>query len=640
MDEFKKSRIDRVEEGLYSRTKGQEFSPRSGVSQEQIEVNERWKEENISDLLHKSDEQKALRNKKFLNKFLFASALFFILAIGITAFVFFGGRNFVSANNIDISVLGPTSVSGGAELSLDVTIKNGNKVDLEGAVLNITYPDGTRVSGNLDSELTRQREVVGKVPSHGEVTKTVKAVLFGEKETVKNIKMTLEYKVTGSSALFTKEKNYDISINSAPVIVTIDYPKEVNANQDFGFDVEIASNSGETLNNLLLTAEYPFGFTFTGSDPLPLNTNSTWKIGSLSSGSKKVIHIKGVLQAQNEEERTFRFTTGISSEGKSDVIGARFSELAESIKIKKPFIGLSVMYNDDGTTNLTTGLNQRIAAKVQWSNNVSGKLLNMVIEAKISGVSVDRSSVTASNGGFYRSVDNTVVWERSTKPEFSEVGPNEKGVVSFNFNTLPTVSKGAKNQNITISIKAVGNQLLAGVPQTVTSNTESEIKIGTTVGLSAKSVRSIGPFENMGPIPPRADKETTYTILWDLTNSLNDVKNVRVEGTLPTNVTWGNLTSPSNERISYDPVQRRVVWMPGDIPAGTGFTTKVREVAFQVTLLPSLSQVNSIPDLVTGISASGDDAFTGTTVEVTKQPLTTRTASDPAFQESDATVVK
>jgi hypothetical protein len=47
-----------------------------------------------------------------------------------------------------------------------------------------------------------------------------------------------------------------------------------------------------------------------------------------------------------------------------------------------------------------------------------------------------------------------------------------------------------------------------------------------------------------------------------------------------------------------------------------------------------------MPDLVTGISASGDDAFTGTTVEVTKQPLTTRTASDPAFQESDATVVK
>ena len=60
------------------------------------------------------------------------------------------------------------------------------------------------------------------------------------------------------------------------------------------------------------------------------------------------------------------------------------------------------------------------------------------------------------------------------------------------------------------------------------------------------AVRSIGPFENMGPIPPKADNETTYTIIFSLSSPFNDINSVEVTGSLPSYIAWKNLTSPLN----------------------------------------------------------------------------------------------
>src|SRR3989344_3084242 len=58
-----------------------------------------------------------MKTSVFKNFFLF-SIIFFILAVGYAAFVFFTAGNTVSNDNIDISILGNTFTAGGDELSL------------------------------------------------------------------------------------------------------------------------------------------------------------------------------------------------------------------------------------------------------------------------------------------------------------------------------------------------------------------------------------------------------------------------------------------------------------------------------------------------------------------------------------------
>ena len=64
----------------------------------------------------------------------------------------------------------------------------------------------------------------------------------------------------------------------------------------------------------------------------------------------------------------------------------------------------------------------------------------MKIEAKIEGVVLDRSSVITTEGGFYRSFDNTIVWDRGSDPDFDSVSSGEKGVVGFSFAPISNIS--------------------------------------------------------------------------------------------------------------------------------------------------------------------------------------------------------
>ena len=203
-------------------------------------------------------------------------------------YVSFGGFNAVSSRNVDISVQGPVAIDGGEELVLDVSITNNNNVSLQNTRLRFEYPEGTRRADNLSVELIRSEEEIGNIAPGEGVTKTVKAVLFGERESIKQIKVSVDYKTQGSNATFTKDKNYEIGIKSAPIVFSIDYPKEVNSNQEMELVVNLTSNSNTPVENLLVRAEYPFGFSFIKSDPQSTFDNNVWNVGSLKPKEKKI----------------------------------------------------------------------------------------------------------------------------------------------------------------------------------------------------------------------------------------------------------------------------------------------------------------------------------------------------------------
>ena len=75
------------------------------------------------------------------------------------------------------------------------------------------------------------------------------------------------------------------------------------------------------------------------------------------------------------------------------------------------------------------------------------------------------------------------------------------------------------------------------------------------------------------------------------------------------------------------------------VKAGRGYTEPPRQVAFQVALTPSLSQLGQVPELVSAAILTGTDRFTNVRLESRKLGLNTDLSQEPAFNSGDEKVV-
>ena len=62
------------------------------------------------------------------------------------------------------------------------------------------------------------------------------------------------------AAVILKEKTFDLILQSSPIRLRVETVKEITPSQELLFEVELASNSNQTLENVMVVADYPFGF--------------------------------------------------------------------------------------------------------------------------------------------------------------------------------------------------------------------------------------------------------------------------------------------------------------------------------------------------------------------------------------------
>lgn len=561
---------------------------------------------------------------RFLKKFLIFSLLFFVISVAVAAFVFLRGGNQVSTDNVEITVAGPISVGAGETLTYDMTFTNKNNVNLEGANILIEYPKGARTEDG-SQELVRESKFLGDIPAGGTVNLHRQAILFGETNEKKTIIVSIEYRVKDSSATYFKEKNYDLEISTSPVSLTVTSFNEIIAGQEFEFMVEVVSNSSTIINGVLIKADYPFGFEFVSSSPSPSFGNNVFSIGDLRPSEKRIYKIRGKLSGQENEEKNFAFSLGTKDKDNEKMIGTLFVISNQTVAIKRPFISLNLSLEGDRSDTFSTGAGDKISGSIDWTNNLPNRITDLEITAKVSGA-FSKLDVIANNG-FYRSLDDTILWNKTTNNLLAVVNPSESGAVSFSISSLPTsdlVYLSTRGHTITLVISVRARRFSdTNVPEEVTANITRTIKLDSEIGLLGRSLYFTGPFANQGPIPPTANKNTTYTIIWSLTNTLNTVSDVKVRASLPTYVSWVGMVSPSSESVTYDPLSNEVIWNVGDLKAATGFSGQPREAAFQLSVVPSLSQIGEAPSIIGPASVTGIDRFTQSTIRASMRNINT-----------------
>lgn len=635
MDEPEKSKIENLRNALYSRKIKIRPNFVLDLNEHKNEVPEKWGGEAADDKV-KNGLDLEPEPKDFSHKIFWAAFVFFIISIGVAGYVYLNGGNVISPKNIKIDVVGPTSVRAGEDTVLDISITNNNNTTLEIADLVLEYPQGTRSAVDKITALPHDRIAFGDIKPHETIRKTVKSVLFGEESSTAHIGMTLEYRVPKSLSVFTKDDSYDVMVGSSPLTLSVVALKEVNSNQDYEVTLNLVSNSTETVKNVLLNGEFPFGFEPTIIDPAPLPKSSIWNLGDIEANGKRVIKIKGKMYGDHNDVRYFKFNVGTIDEKDNTKISGTIASVTSNVSVKEPFIGVALSFDQTKDKNATyvAKSDSIVVGVVNFTNNLDVPIYDVSIEAKMNGEIVALNTLKPIDG-FYDSNSGSIRWNKSYYKDLETVPAKKTDSVNYTFSTI-----GPENKNILklnnpeftadITVRAK-RRLESGVPEEIVSTIRRTIKTQSDAHFTGEVTHSTGPIENEGEMQLQVGKKIEYTVTWAVTNTFNKLSSTKARAVLPDYVEWTGIVVGNGEKITYNKDSREIMWDIGEVSPQSNGQLGLRKVSFQISFVPSVSQVQDIPYLVSLANFITHDTFTNTNIAEDIDPLNTELSTDPMF---------
>ncbi len=568
--------------------------------------------------------------------FLIFAAVFSLIAMGIAAFFLFAGIRTVSSDKIDITFnQGATNIASGTTVPFTITVKNRNPADISNTDVTIDFPDGTRSAADVTQPLVRDIETLGSVPAGGTKSLTVQAVLFGSVNQTLTIPVTFEYHTANSNQIFTKKVNYSFTITSSPLTITTKSVTSAASGQPFAITVAVRSNATSPLENVAVSAQYPTGYSSQRSGSAT-STGPLFMIGTLKPGEEKDLTFNGSLTGNQNDQRTFQFTVGTPKDDGSPTLGVAYASAQNTVTVTSPFLSAMLSLNNNSNDPLVVNAGQPISGIVSWTNTLAAGITNGQVSIRLSGNALSSSNVTASNG-YYDSAHSTIVFSRDTEATLSHLKAGDTGQGSFGIGLKSgSAFTSLRNPSIVLTVGVSGTPDDTNTHQAIAASLTRSIRIATDLVLTSSILHSTGPIQNTGAWPPLVNAPTTYTVQLKATNDVNDVAGATATMILPSYVTFTSKTSVSSGTITYDDATRTVTWKIGDIPAGT--IAKPLQAAFQISFLPSSSQVGQTPILIQNQSISGTDRFASTdtahpyTVQYTAPALSTSAVADPGFQ--------
>lgn len=555
----------------------------------------------------------------FLNKLLVFAGIFCVLAAGFAVATFWFGDSGVSPNQVGISISGPKTISAGDTAEFTISIRNNNQVPLENTSLTTVFPSGTREPDTSGEELRRIRQQLNTLAPGETRNVTVAASLFGQQDEVQTIDVQLEYRVPQSNAIFSANDQYAVDIGELPVSIRIENPDETAPGQPVQFDVSIQSNSAKPLDNVVLRANYPFGFSTTDISPEPQYRNYVWSLGKIQPGGTRDISIAGrFADSVSGGQRTFGFSAGIASSQSSSSIGTLFADREAVMSLREPYIDLTLnLQNDSQDRPLVFSSAQPVSGSLRYESNLDNPVSGAEINLEFLGQGIDVKKVT-SEEGLYRESESVISWSPQTSNQLGSIASGQSGEFAFSF-----TNKSSENllgtENPTAKMRATLNADSpegSGLPDTISVETTRSPRLHSDITVETASLHGTGPFNTTGPIPPRVGEATEYTAHFTVRNSTNQLSDVNLQAAVPAFVEIAQDPQTSTGSFTYNDVTGRLRWEIPKLPAGAGFDSSPAEIFIPLRVTPPSSEVENETQILRDVTVTGKDEFVGERLEV------------------------
>lgn len=601
-----KSALENLENKIYSKTEEPETISRHKIETiKDKELPNSWSNDSIVE--HPSD----YNSKKGLSLgtvILIVSFLILLLSVVFTVWRISSSRNIVSSSRITMtSDISPT-IEGGEPTPFVVSLQNLNEVPLEETVLTISYKQG--VGSQDEQEKVLESRNLGTINAQDYKRQDFNITLYGSEGESRDITSVLNYKVSGSNAVFSKTVISTVTIKTPSLSVHIDGPTNVSLGQESTFVISIKNTTSTTSRNSLLLMTLPTNFTVVSSSPKKNDRENSWIIPELGPGETQDVTIVGVLGGVKGENATMRAVVGALGGSLSNVDVVYSSVTFDVVTQESPLDLTFDLDTLNGTKDiLRYGDNARIT--VNYKNNKDVPLRDVSLLLMINGTAADYSGIKVDrNEGYYNSIKKTILWDKSTYRDLALVDSGSSG--SFQI-FVPILNKG--NNSPQLSLEVLGSATILAIDDVSVKSSRTWNVQGST-NLKAETHYKNSSIPNTGPIPPQPNVDTTYTARLTV-SAQNALIGTKVSFALPAYVSWKNSTSdPDN--ITYDSRNRTVIWSIPTIGAGQTVMSDI-----QLSLRASQSQINQVAQLTSAILLDTQEQVSRSIVKTTLSPLTT-----------------
>jgi len=559
-----------------------------------------------------------------------AGVAFFALAIVVSSLILLFGNNAISGKNITLSVTGPFTIGGGEVLPLQIGITNGNAVSIDSALLLIEYPAGTLAATEERNELFMERLPLDSIAAGETINIPLRAVVFGQENAEKTIKVSIEYKIAGSNATFEKDAEiFRYKISSSPVTVNADALKKISSGQSTDVAITISSNSPTTLNNILVKAEYPVGFRYLSADPAPSNGQDTWLLANLEPEGSQTIVITGVISGEATDEYAINFSVGVPQERDNRVFASIFSTIQTEFEIEVPFVAIELDIAGSSEEIVVVESGQSTTVNIEITNTLDEPLYDLVVTVDLGGNALSDLDIGPPEG-FYDSRNDQIVWDISNSAELEQLEPGERTRLSF---VVEPDANVGQDPQITLAVNVSGRRVSESrVSEILLGTAQGTMRVASVAALRNAVVHNIGGFTDTGSIPPTAEEETTYTVMLLIDNGSNNIADAIMTARLPTYVQWKEKVGGTGT-VQYDRIKREITWKAGDINKN-----QIVSASFQVGIIPSVIQLGQSPVLIEDQALVAQDQFTNTATRTTHPALTTEMSTEAGYVRGNGRV--
>lgn len=560
------------------------------------------------------------RRISFAKKFFIVSILVLIIAALYSSYrLFFSeSREDFVARHIDILVVTAPFTRGGEELPVSITITNRNNVTLKNVRAEIEYPRGSEALVRDDFE--RQLLEMGDIISGAESSKNISVVLYGEQGSSKEIKVTIDYALPDSSLTYVKTGTTSLTISSSPVVVEVDAPKDISPGQLYTLRARITQNTKTLPEGALLNVSYPRDFTVESVSRAVSYGTGTWILETEKDGDYEDLIINGRFSSQEGDERSFRFTIGSARVDDQTSIQTSYVSKTHVVSLTRPLLDAYILLGNEKAKTIAVNPDSYVQGTLVYRNRYNTPVIDPVFRIKINGSALDESSILPLEG-FYDSLKEEIFWDKNTNPSLNQIPAGAEGRLSFTFRVLPRTIDGptvVKDPSVNMSLSFSGvREDSGGITQTLENIESANVRVTTEPTID------LGTIFASGALPPKVGLETVYQITFSVENTHNEITGAKFVAKVPFYVKWvGKVTA--NEKVAYNPDTREIIWTLGNVLPGAGSTNSLRTADVQLSITPSLSQMDSAPELLQNIRFTGTDIFSNKDVKDSHANITTR----------------
>jgi hypothetical protein len=550
-----------------------------------------------------------------MKKFLFVIAILIIIG-GLIGYWHWERMAF-SKDDIKLEILGPRETELAEEVEFIVRYRNIGHIRLDNPELVFEFPDNVILENRVSPRQKLGQEKLGIAIYPGEERIfEFRARLLGKEGNILTTRAILSYQPRGLNVRFESKTTFTTTIKSVPLTLAFDFPSKIEPGKDFQFQINYFSNVDYPLLNLRITANYPTGFEFIKSTPRDLEKRE-WDIPPLNKAEGGRIYVIGRIDGQPGDQKIFRAKLGMWQNGRFIIL----KNINKGIELVEPTLQIVQKINRRENHIVTSG--EHLHYEILFTNIGDETLTGLYLTVNLFGEAFDFRTLSAPEGVI--AGPNSITWNWRRVGDLQFLKPQEQGRVEFWIQTRedwPILD--LKGETTLQSIVFLGQ-----------FRQEFVTKINSKLEVAQKAFFQDEVFGNSGHLPPRVGLPTTYTIMWQVKNHYNKVKDVEVRAILPENVKLTGKIFPEIElaNFTFDSASREIVWKIGEMEVGQGVLSPAPNISFQIVFTPDALQIGKTPDLISSIEVTGKDLWTGQILRDEDQVINTTLPDDPFIVE-------